>query len=247
MGLVPFTMSRVTLRGAPPLPWLSRFPEMNLRLYVERDGKPGIWFISLDTSRSPAVWAARRFVHLPYYLADMSLRESDDGVSYRSSRRGPTRVEFAGRYRPTGPVRESCGGSIEHFLTERGTACIRRMRSITRDGSRFIITHGHFSRPRLTSRSITWHNRRGSRLARHSPASALQSPARGHRLGAGPARRPPLIDGDSSVAGSRRVEKAHHFGRVAHHLCSAAVDQRAGHGARPLHYSSTLQRLDSTR
>jgi uncharacterized protein YqjF (DUF2071 family) len=58
-------------------------------------------------------------VHLPYYLADMSISESDDGVRYRSSRRGLTRVEFAGRYRPTGPVRESRSGSIEHFLTER--------------------------------------------------------------------------------------------------------------------------------
>jgi uncharacterized protein len=119
VGLVPFAMSGVTLRGVPPLPWLSQFPEMNLRLYVERDGKPGIWFISLDASRAPAVWAARTFVHLPYYLADMSISASDDGVRYRSSRLGPTRVELAGRYRPTGQVRESRNGSIEHFLTER--------------------------------------------------------------------------------------------------------------------------------
>src|SRR5262245_20084749 len=59
VGLLPFTMTGVTLRGVPSLPAVSHFPEMNLRLYVERDGKPGIWFVSLDAARRSAVYAAR--------------------------------------------------------------------------------------------------------------------------------------------------------------------------------------------
>ena len=31
-------------RGTPPLPWVSHFPELNVRTYVELDGKPGIYF-----------------------------------------------------------------------------------------------------------------------------------------------------------------------------------------------------------
>src|ERR1051325_7601239 len=56
VGLVPFVMVGVRAPGVPPLPWLSRFPETNVRTYVRGpDGKPGIWFYSLDAARLPAV------------------------------------------------------------------------------------------------------------------------------------------------------------------------------------------------
>jgi uncharacterized protein YqjF (DUF2071 family) len=75
IGVVPFRMTDVAPRLLPSMPWLSAFPELNVRLYVERDGKPGVWFLSLDAANPVAVWAARRFFHLPYYLASMSLVE----------------------------------------------------------------------------------------------------------------------------------------------------------------------------
>ena len=40
LGVVPFRMSDVRLRGTPALPWLSAFPELNVRTYVVADGKP---------------------------------------------------------------------------------------------------------------------------------------------------------------------------------------------------------------
>ncbi len=40
LGVVPFRMSGVRLRAAPALPWLSSFPELNVRTYVVKDGKP---------------------------------------------------------------------------------------------------------------------------------------------------------------------------------------------------------------
>jgi len=118
-GLVPFEMTGVTLRASPALPWLSRFPEMNLRVYVEYEGKPGIWFVSLDAARKPAVWAARRFTHLPYYLAKMSVLREGDRVRYRSTRADHSGVVFSGAYGPAGPVAEARPGTIDHFLTER--------------------------------------------------------------------------------------------------------------------------------
>ena len=118
VGLVPFRMTGVTLRHLPSLPVLSHFPEMNLRLYVERDGKPGIWFISLDAARRSAVIAARVFAHLPYFFSRMSVRAEGNSVVYSSSRTGG-RVAFEGTYAPAGLVRETDPGSLEHFLTER--------------------------------------------------------------------------------------------------------------------------------
>jgi hypothetical protein len=120
VGLVPFNMTGVMLRGLPDLPWISAFPEMNLRLYVEHDGKPGVWFVSLDAANPLAVWAARRFFHLPYFHARMSVAADGPYVDYRSMRLADGgRVRFRARYRPTGPPFEAPRGSLEHFLTER--------------------------------------------------------------------------------------------------------------------------------
>src|SRR5215211_2195923 len=56
VGLVPFLMDRVRAPGVPALPWLSRFPETNVRTYVrDGGGRTGIWFFSLDAARLPAV------------------------------------------------------------------------------------------------------------------------------------------------------------------------------------------------
>ncbi|MCA9241502.1 MAG: DUF2071 domain-containing protein, partial [Planctomycetales bacterium] len=48
VGLVPFRMEGVMRRPLPDLPWVSAFPELNLRTYVTHGGKPGVWFLSLD-------------------------------------------------------------------------------------------------------------------------------------------------------------------------------------------------------
>ncbi|MBK7973981.1 MAG: DUF2071 domain-containing protein [Deltaproteobacteria bacterium] len=41
VGLVPFRMAGVMRRPFPDLPWVSAFPELNVRLYVEHEGRPG--------------------------------------------------------------------------------------------------------------------------------------------------------------------------------------------------------------
>jgi uncharacterized protein YqjF (DUF2071 family) len=120
IGVVPFRMSGVMRRPFPDLPWLSAFPELNLRLYVERDGKPGVWFLSLDASNAVAVWAARRFFHLPYFLAEIAFDQRPDGFAFSSHRTGGTgRVSFRAHYRSSSPPFEAKPGSLESFLAER--------------------------------------------------------------------------------------------------------------------------------
>lgn len=116
LGLVPFRMAGVMRRPWPDMPLVSAFPELNVRTYVTRDGKPGVWFLSLDAASRLAVWAARRFFHLPYYLADMSLLEDASGIRYRSVRGG---AEVMTTYRPTSDPYLAQAGSLEHWLTER--------------------------------------------------------------------------------------------------------------------------------
>ena len=121
IGIVPFRMTGVRPRLVPPLPGLSAFPELNVRTYVTAEGKPGVWFFSLDAGNPVAVEAARDVFHLNYYNAKMRCTPEDDGVYYRSVRthaQAPP-AEFVGRYRPTGSVYHSTPGTLEHFLTAR--------------------------------------------------------------------------------------------------------------------------------
>src|SRR5439155_22775952 len=83
LGVVPFRMAGVMRRPLPDLPWVSAFPELNLRLYVERDGKPGVWFLSLDATNALAVWAGRRFFHLPYHRARIAFSQLPWPNSFR--------------------------------------------------------------------------------------------------------------------------------------------------------------------
>jgi uncharacterized protein YqjF (DUF2071 family) len=121
LGVVPFRMAGVRMRGTPAIPGFSQFPELNVRTYVVRDGKPGVWFFSLDAANAAAVWGARTFFHLPYFLAEMSCAEDSGWIRYdsrRKDRRGSP-ASMRARYRAIGDVFHAQPGSIEHFLAER--------------------------------------------------------------------------------------------------------------------------------
>ncbi len=121
LGVVPFDMTGVRPRFLPAVERLSHFPEINLRTYVTAEGKPGVWFFSLDAHSRLAVRLARATFHLPYFDAEMSCRVSNGEVHYRSIRthEGAPPAQFVARYGPAGEPFESGPGTIEHFLTER--------------------------------------------------------------------------------------------------------------------------------
>jgi uncharacterized protein YqjF (DUF2071 family) len=122
VAVVPFGMSGIRLRGLPPVLGTTAFPEINVRTYVTHQGKPGVYFFSLDATNALAVAGARALFHLPYYRADMSVAsEGGAGVVYRSRRtqRGATAAEFAARYAPTSDPYRAEAGSLEAWLTER--------------------------------------------------------------------------------------------------------------------------------
>jgi len=121
LGVIPFRMTGVRLRGTPALPGLSAFPELNVRTYVRRHGKPGVWFFSLDAGNATAVEVARAWFHLPYYRARMRSASSGGWIEYRSIRAhsGAPSAELAVRYRARGEPRDSGPGTLAHWLTER--------------------------------------------------------------------------------------------------------------------------------
>jgi uncharacterized protein len=118
LGITPFEVSGLRLHGTPPVPGLSRFLETNVRTYTTIDGKPGIYFLSLDAASALAVAAARRTYRLPYFRADMGIERAGEEVLYRSRRAAPE-AALAVRYRPAGGAFRARPGTLEHFLTER--------------------------------------------------------------------------------------------------------------------------------
>jgi uncharacterized protein len=116
LGITPFRIDGLRLRGMLPVPIVSSFPEINVRTYSTIDGRAGIWFFSLDTPNQLAVEAAKRFYRLPYHRSRASVRRRGDRIDYENGRVGAT---FDATYWSTGPSTPPVVGTLEHFLTER--------------------------------------------------------------------------------------------------------------------------------
>jgi uncharacterized protein len=115
VGLIVLRMEHTAPLGGPPLPWLGSFGQANVRLYsVDRDGRRGVVFLSLDAGRLlPAVTA--RTAGLPYSWARVRVRRQGDRCSYRVARRpGGAHAEIDLRI---GPRRQP--GPLELFVTAR--------------------------------------------------------------------------------------------------------------------------------
>ena len=155
IGIVPFQMAGVRPRAGVALPWLSAFPELNVRTYVTIDGTPGVWFFSLDAGNPVAVEGARNLFHLNYYNARMRCAVRNAGVAYTSVRAhvGAPSAAFSVEYGPTGSVERSHAGTLEHWLTER--YCLYAANRGARFGAAIFITgRGHCSQQRPRSSTI---------------------------------------------------------------------------------------------
>jgi len=120
VGIVPFHITNVAPRGVPSLPWISEFPELNVRTYVRVRNRPGIYFFSLDAGSTLAVRAARTLLNLPYFSASMTVRPQADGLEYESRRKdNSSAARLSATYRPVGTRFQAVYGSLEYFLTER--------------------------------------------------------------------------------------------------------------------------------
>lgn len=118
LALVPFRMAGVMRRPLPDLPGFSAFPELNLRTYVEAEGKPGVWFFSLDAESWPIVLGGRHVYGLPYFRAAIRHRRCGVGVDFDCRRRCGG-AEFVARIRPTGRASFAAPGTLEYWAAER--------------------------------------------------------------------------------------------------------------------------------
>jgi uncharacterized protein YqjF (DUF2071 family) len=122
IGVTPFTVAGFHPRALPPPPLVSSFHEINVRTYATIDGRPGIYFLSLDAASKAAVHAARTAYRLPYFYSEIDAETSDSrNTRYRSERKQPDGppAAFEAEYGPTGEPHVAEPGTLEYFLTER--------------------------------------------------------------------------------------------------------------------------------
>ena len=119
LAIVPFYMRGIRPRFCPPMRGISDFLELNVRTYVhDEQGRPGVWFYSLDCNQPLAVWTARTFFHLPYQHARMEATMADGWIDYTCQRRGePVPSRF--RYQLSDETHTAEPGTLEFFLAER--------------------------------------------------------------------------------------------------------------------------------
>ncbi len=122
IGVVPFQMQAVRPRYLPAAPGLSAFPELNLRTYVyDAEGRPGVWFYSLDTPNRIANWIAQKFFHLNYRRARMRVAVTGGQLRYQSELWMGTDWDARQYYtwQREGKRDQAVPGSLEFFLVER--------------------------------------------------------------------------------------------------------------------------------
>jgi uncharacterized protein YqjF (DUF2071 family) len=122
VGLVPFRMVGASPGRLPATPWLGTFLETNVRLYsVDRTGRRGVVFLSLDCDRLVVTLGARLAFGTPYRWARMRYAVTGplDGRvhSYDARLRWPgVRGRSHVVVRDTGPREPT---ELDHFLSAR--------------------------------------------------------------------------------------------------------------------------------
>jgi hypothetical protein len=83
LSIVPFRMSHIRFRFTPVIPFVSLW-ELNLRTYVRYQGRPGIYFFTLDTDSWLGQKIAKYCFHLPYRLRKMNGKVSEGRYRFES-------------------------------------------------------------------------------------------------------------------------------------------------------------------
>lgn len=127
IGILPFLLTNMRPRFLPPFPFISRFPELNVRTYVAYKGVPGIYFFSLDAASRLAVAGARSMFHLPYFYAGMRFAQHKDRFQL-TSRRKRSQAEFYAEYQPVSELSQLIKERLNTGLL-KGTVCTPRIKT----------------------------------------------------------------------------------------------------------------------
>jgi len=112
VSLVAFTMERIRPRVLPSFSPISNFHEINIRTYVTRGAKSGVYFLNIEAGKRISCYVAKMLSELPYRYSNMkriSNRFTSNQVSTGSS--------FKLEYELGGKILQIT--QLDRWLTER--------------------------------------------------------------------------------------------------------------------------------
>ena len=114
VSIVPFTMQNIRPRFIPAFPPVSDFHEINMRTYVIKNGKPGVYFLNIEAEKWLSSLIAETLSGLPYQQSNIT-RNTATGqwASYFS----PKEFALNLQYQINAPVLHKT--PLDIFLTER--------------------------------------------------------------------------------------------------------------------------------
>ena len=118
VGIVPFIMKNVRPTWFFSTPFVSTFPEFNIRTYVTKDGIPGVFFLTLEAKSLVTCSYAPKAYGLPYKYAQGRVKKHDKIVNWHSSRNNGT-LKLTGKTEIIGEQQQAKQGTLEEFLFER--------------------------------------------------------------------------------------------------------------------------------
>lgn len=76
VSLVAFTMEKIRPKQLPSIEFISDFDEINIRTYVEKDGKKGVYFLNIEAGKMLSVLVAKSLSGLPYEFSKIKRTEN---------------------------------------------------------------------------------------------------------------------------------------------------------------------------
>lgn len=123
LTLVPMRMEDVHWQDAPAITSTSTMTELNLRTYVRRGDRRGVYFLSVDLDSAWIALAGSALLDLPTALARMSFDRQGEHMRFKSERIQPGAVSarLVCDYRLTGAPVAVAPGTLHAFLIERSS------------------------------------------------------------------------------------------------------------------------------
>lgn len=112
ISVVPFTMEQIRPRLLPAVGFISNFDEINVRTYVKKEGKAGVYFLNIEAGKSLSVFVSKKLSGLPYEKAEMKRKKE----RYTSSN-AKKHFQFDARYTIGEAVQQKT--PLQTWLTER--------------------------------------------------------------------------------------------------------------------------------
>ncbi len=146
VSLVPFTMQRIRPRLLPALPLISDFHEINLRTYIEKDGKKGVYFLNIEAQKFFSALIAKTLSGLPYEKASIT-RSKGKYTSSNLAKNSSLEINFEIGEKITDKT------ALDAWLTERYCLYLNKGRHLYR----YEIHHKAWQLQKITLQHLQLH------------------------------------------------------------------------------------------